>query len=317
MKKIWNSKIMSFFRNSPKTTIGALLIATILVLTIGANIFTSHDPTHRYIGEYHSTPSAAHLLGTTQLGNDVFAQTLYGGRKSITVGIFAGAITVVLGLFLGISSGYFGGIYDSIMTTIINILMVIPSIVLLLIIASLLGGVSPVLICIIIGLTSWPWNARVLRAQTMSIRNREFIYSAETLGETKLRIMFVEIMPNMLSMISSSFVGTLIYAIMAQATLEFIGFGDPLSVTWGTMLYNAQKSGALTAGMWWELIGPIAGIVLFGAGLTLINFSIDEISNPKLRAQRIMRAYYKVMKKKRKLKNINLDDSKMQEGKSI
>jgi peptide/nickel transport system permease protein len=129
--------------------------------------------------------------------------------------------------------------------------------------------------------------------------------------------MFVEIMPNMLSMISSSFVGTLIYAIMAQATLEFIGFGDPLSVTWGTMLYNAQKSGALTAGMWWELIGPIAGIVLFGAGLTLINFSIDEVSNPKLRAQRIMRAYYRVMKKQRKLKNRNSDQTKIQEGKSM
>lgn len=317
MSKIWNSKIVSFFRNSPKTTIGALLIIIILVLTIGANMFTSHDPTHRYAGEYHSTPSAAHILGTTQLGNDVFAQTLYGGRKSIAVGIFAGAITVLLSLFFGISSGYFGGIYDSIMTTIINILMVIPNIVLLLIIASLLGGVSPVLICLIIGLTSWPWNARVLRAQTMSIRNREFIYSAETLGETKLRIMFVEIMPNMLSMISSSFVSTLIYAIMAQATLEFIGFGDPLSVTWGTMLYNAQKSGALTAGMWWELLGPIAGIVIFGAGLTLINFSIDEISNPKLRAQRIMRAYYRIKKKQRKLKNINFHDTKIQEGKSM
>ncbi len=317
MNKIWNSKIVSFFRDSPKTTLGALLIVIIIVLTIGAGLFTPHDPTHRYIGEYHSTPSATHILGTTQLGNDVFAQTLYGGRKSITVGVFAGAITVFLGLLFGISSGYFGGIYDSVMTTIINILMVIPNIVLLLIITSLLGGVSPVVICLIIGLTSWPWNARVLRAQTMSIRNREFIYSAETLGETKLRIMFVEIMPNMLSMISSSFVSTLIYAIMAQATLEFIGFGDPLSVTWGTMLYNAQKSGALTAGMWWELLGPIGGIVLFGAGLTLINFSIDEISNPKLRAQRTMRAYYRVMKRKRKLKNINLDDTKIQEGKSM
>jgi peptide/nickel transport system permease protein len=317
MNKIWNSKIISFFRNSPKTAVGALLIIIIMVLTIGANVVTPHDPTHRYIGEYHSVPSATHLLGTTQLGNDIFAQTLYGGRKSITVGIFAGAITVFLGLFFGISSGYFGGIYDNIMTTIINIMMVIPNIVLLLIIASLLGGVSPVLICIIIGLTSWPWNARVLRAQTMSIRNREFIYSAETMGETKLRIMFVEIMPNMLSMISSAFVSTLIYAIMAQATLEFIGFGDPMSVTWGTMLYNAQKSGALTAGMWWELIGPIAGIIIFGAGLTLINFSIDEISNPKLRAQRIMRAYYRIMKKQRKLKNINSKDIKIQEGKSI
>jgi len=317
MNKIWNSKIISFFRNSPKTAVGALLIIIILVLTIGANVVTLHDPTHRYIGEYHSVPSATHLLGTTQLGNDIFAQTLYGGRKSITVGIFAGAITVFLGLFFGISSGYFGGIYDNIMTTIINIMMVIPNIVLLLIIASLLGGVSPVLICIIIGLTSWPWNARVLRAQTMSIRNREFIYSAETMGETKLRIMFVEIMPNMLSMISSSFVSTLIYAIMAQATLEFIGFGDPMSVTWGTILYNAQKSGALTAGMWWELVGPIAGIVIFGAGLTLINFSIDEISNPKLRAQRIMRAYYRIIKKQRKLKNINTEDTKIQKGKSI
>ena len=317
MNKIWNSKIVSFFRNSPKTTIGALLIIIMLVLTLGAGIFTPHDPTHRYIGEYHTPPSAAHILGTTRLGNDVFSQTLYGGRKSIVVGIFAGAITVFLGLFFGISSGYFGGKYDSIMTTIINILMVIPNIVLLLIITSLVGGVSPVLICLIIGLTSWPWNARVLRAQTMSIRNREFIYSAETLGETKLRVMFVEIMPNMLSMISSAFVGTLIYAIMAQATLEFIGFGDPLSVTWGTMLYNAQKSGALTAGKWWELVGPIGGIVLFGAGLTLINFSIDEVSNPKLRAQRIMRAYYRVIKKQRKLKKVNSDQTKIQEGKSM
>jgi peptide/nickel transport system permease protein len=317
MKKIWNSKLVSFFRNSPKTTIGALLIILILVLTIGAGLFTHHDPTNRYKDQYHTKPNAEYLLGTTRLGNDVFSQTLYGGRKSIAVGIAAGAITVVLGLFFGISSGYFGGKYDSIMTTIINILMVIPNIVLLLIITSLIGGVSPVLICLIIGFTSWPYNARVLRAQTMSIRNREFIYSAETLGETKIRTMFVEIMPNMLSMISSSFVGTLIYAIMAQATLEFIGFGDPLAVTWGTMLYNAQKSGALTAGIWWELIGPIGGIVLFGAGLTLINFSIDEVSNPKLRAQRIMRAYYRVMKKQRKLKSINSDQTKIQEGKSM
>ncbi|WP_139905357.1 ABC transporter permease [Clostridium thermarum] len=317
MRKIRNSKIVSFFRNSPKTTIGALLIIIMLVLTLGAGIFTSHDPTHRYVGEYHSPPSSTHILGTTRLGNDVFAQTLYGGRKSITVGIAAGAITVALGLFFGISSGYFGGVYDNVITTIINILMVIPNIVLLLIITSLLGGVSPVVICLIIGFTSWPWNARVLRAQTMSIRNREFIYSAETLGESKLRIMFVEIMPNMLSMISSAFVSTLIYAIMAQATLEFIGFGDPLSVTWGTMLYNAQKSGALTAGIWWELLGPISGIVLFGAGLTLINFSIDEISNPKLRAQRIMRAYYRVVKKQRRLKGKNSDQIKIQEGKSM
>ena len=222
MKKIWNSNIIRFFRNSPKTSIGAILVLVILLLTIGANLFTSIDPTNRFVDEYHSIPSHSHILGTTQLGNDVFAQTLYGGRTSIMVGIFAGVLTVFLGSFSGITSGYFGGWYDNIITTVINIIMVIPNIVLLLIVAALLNGVSPFLISIIIGLTSWPWNARVLRAQTMSLRNREFVYSAETLGKSKLKILFIEIMPNMLSIISSAFVSTLIYAITASATLEFI-----------------------------------------------------------------------------------------------
>lgn len=313
MKKIWNSNIMRFFRSSPKTSIGAILVLIIMVLTLGAPLFTHLDPLQRFRGEYHSLPSHIHILGTTQLGNDIFAQTLYGGRQSVLVGLFAGLLTVLLGIIFGISSGYFGGRYDNIVTTVINIIMVIPNLVLLLIIASLMDGVSPILIATIIGLTSWPWNARVLRAQTMSIRNREFVYSAETLGESKLRIMFVEIMPNMLSMISSAFVSTLIYAIMACATLEFIGFGDPLSCTWGIMMYNANSTGALTAGYWWELVGPIAGLIVIGAGLTLINFSIDEVSNPKLKAQRIMRTYYKVKKmQEKKMKKISLNNTKLE-----
>lgn len=297
MKKILNSKIIRFLKTSPKTMVGVILVFLILILTMAAPLFTKSDPLYRYKGEYQKPPSKEHILGTTQLGRDVFSQTLYGGQKSIIVGVFAGLLVVSLSLFFGISAGYFGGVYDSVVSSVINIIMVIPNIVLLLIIASLLGGVSPFLICVIIGFTSWPWNARVLRAQTMSLRNREFVYSAETLGESKMRILFVEIMPNMFSIISSSFVSTIIYAIMAHATLEFIGFGDPLSVTWGTMLYNAQNSGALSSGIWWEVIGPIGGLVLLGVGLTLINFSIDEISNPKLRAQRFMKAYYKEKKK--------------------
>lgn len=298
MKDILNSKIMKFFRNSPKTTLGLILILIILVITFGANFFTNQDPMHRNEGQYQSPPSTEHFLGTTSLGRDVLAQTLYGGRVSISIGVLAGCIAVALSLVIGISAGYFGGWLDSVITTTINIIMVIPQIVLLIIIASMLkDGIKPVTIGIVIGLTSWPFNARILRAQTMSIRNREYIYSAETLGETKFRRLFVEIMPNMLSMISSSFVSTVIYAIMAQTTLEFIGFGDPLSVTWGTMLYNAQTSGALNSGIWWEVIGPCLCILILGAGLTLINFSIDEISNPKLKAQRIMKFYYKEKKK--------------------
>ena len=299
MKQIFNSKLIKYLKSSPKTAVGISLLMAILILTLGAPLFTYHNPLERYEGMYQIEPSGEHILGTTQLGRDVFSQTLYGGRKSILVGFLAGSIAVLLSLFFGISAGYFGGIYDSIISTIINIIMAIPNIVLLLIVASLLGGVSPLIICVIIGFTSWPWNARVLRAQTMSIRNREFVYSAETLGESTPRILFVEIMPSMLSMISSAFVSTLIYAIMAHATLEFIGFGDPLSVTWGTMLYNAQTSGAMLSGAWWEVAGPVGGLVLLGTSLTLINFSIDEISNPKLSASRFMRAFYKKQKKER------------------
>lgn len=301
IKKITESKVYQFLSNSPKTAVGVGLILIILLMTLGADFFTVHDPLFRYEGEYHSAPSAEHILGTTRLGRDVWAQTLYGGRISILVGVLAGLTAVSLSLLIGITAGYFGGFIDNIITTVINIFMVIPQVVLLLIIASMVGGVSPVIIAVIIGLTSWPFGARILRAQTMSIRNREFVYASETLGETKLRRLFIEVMPNMLSIISSNFVGTMIYAIMAQAFLELIGFGDPFSVTWGTMLYNAQKSGALDSGIWWELIGPSAAIIMFGAGLTLINFSIDEVSNPKLRAQRIMSAYYKEKKKQAKL----------------
>ena len=297
MKKWLKNNLFEFFRSSPKTTVGLILVLVILTLTLGANLFTTHDPLNRYVDEYHSPPSKTHILGTTRLGRDVFAQTLYGGRTSILVGVMAGTIAVSISLVIGVTAGYFGGIIDSVITTVINVVMVIPQMVLLLIIASMLGGSSPLLIAMIIGFTSWPFGARVIRSQTMSIRSREFIYSAETLGETKLRRLFVEIMPNMLSMISSAFVGTVIYAIMAQSFMEFIGFGDPLSVTWGTMLYNAQNTGALSSGIWWEVFGPSASIILLGAGLTLINFSIDEISNPKLRAQRFMSSYYKALKK--------------------
>lgn len=289
-----------FLKSSPKTTIGIALVLLILIVTLGADLFTTHDPMMRYTGEYHTAPNDTFLLGTTRLGRDVLAQTLYGGRVSIMVGILAASIATVIGLTIGISAGYFGGLFDSIVNAILNVFMVVPQLVLLLIVASMMGGVSPVIIATIIGFTSWAYNARILRAQTMSIRNREFIYSAETLGENKFRILFVEILPNMLSIITTSFIGTVIYAIMAQSFMEMIGFGDPLSVTWGTMLYNAQSTGALHSGIWWEVLGPGLAIVILGAGLTLINFSIDEVSNPKLKAQRIMSVYNKVQKKYRR-----------------
>lgn len=333
MNKLLNSKFVRYMRSSTRTVVGVILILIVLILSFGAPLFTSYEPNELIKGEYRTAPGALklaeetlanpatsddadskklieaheahegdapHILGVTSLGNDAWSRTIYGGQKSLSVGLLAAAITTILSMFFGISSGYIGGVYDSIVSTVINVLMVIPNLVLLLIIASLLGRVSPFLICVVIGLTSWPWGARVLRAQTMSIRNREFVFSAETLGESKLRILFIEIMPNMLTMISSSFVGTMIYAIMAHATLEFIGFGDGTTVTWGLMLNQAQTSNAFMSNRWWEFVGPVVMMMMFGLGLTLINFAIDEISNPKLKAQRIMGTYYKEQKKLKK-----------------
>ena len=200
VKKIFNFKIVKFLKESPKTAVGLALILIVLILTLGADLFTPYEPMQTFDGLWRVAPSADHILGTTQAGKDVWAQTLYGGRVSISVGIFAGSIAVVLSLIVGITAGYFGGVVDNIITTIINVIMVIPQTVLLLIIASMIGVISPMAIGVIIGLTSWPWGARVYRAQTMSLRNREFVKSAETLGESKIRILFVEIMPNMLSL---------------------------------------------------------------------------------------------------------------------
>ena len=294
MKKIEN--ILRFLRQNMKFTVGAALLLIIIFSCAAAPLLTSHDPVERLAGQ-HENPSVSHILGTTQLGRDVFAQTLYGGRTSIVVGVVAASITLILAMVVGICAGYFGGVIDNIIATLINIVMVIPNIPLILVMASMVGKISPIYIGLIIGLTSWAWGARVIRSQTLSIRTREFVYASETLGETKFRRLFFEVMPNMMSILSSLFVGTVIYAIMAEATLEFLGFGDPLSTTWGIMLYNAQNSAAMRVGAWWELLGPCLGLVLLGAGLTLVNFSIDEISNPKLKVHKIMSNYYRMKKK--------------------
>ena len=290
------NKILKFIRQNLKFTIGSVMLLVIIFSCFAAPLFLKHDPVDR-IGKPHQSPSMEHKLGTTQLGRDVLSQTLYGGRTSIVVGVIAGSIAMGLAMIVGVVAGYFGGIVDNIIATAINVVMVIPNIPLLLVLAAMLGKISPLAIGFIIGITSWAWGARVIRSQTLSIRQREFVYASEVLGETKIRRLFFEVMPNMMSILSSLFVGTVIYAIMAEATLEFLGFGDPLSTTWGIMLFNAQTSAAMRVGAWWELAGPCLGLVLLGAGLTLINFSIDEISNPKLRVHKIMSNYYRMKKK--------------------
>ncbi|WP_394245089.1 ABC transporter permease [Vibrio astriarenae] len=295
MKKNFE-QIKRFFLDNPKAAVGVLIVLAIVMLCFAAPLFTSFDPTAR-IARPHQAPSMEHFMGTTRMGRDVWTQALYGGRTSLMVGFVAGTFVMLMAMVVGICSGYFGGRVDNILSFFTNLVMVIPSLPLMLVLAAFLGQVSPLVIAVIIGVTSWPWGARVIRSQTLAIRNRDFVHAAQVMGETRTRMLFAEVMPNMMSILASSFIGTVIYAIMTQATLEFIGLGDPLSVTWGSMLYNADQTSAIRIGAWWEIVAPSIALASVAIGLALINFSIDEISNPKLKAQRIMARFRREQKK--------------------
>ena len=184
--------IVRFFNGNPAGIIGATIVALILVACLAAPVLTDKQPNKR-VARGHQPPSAELILGSTRAGKDVYTQILYGGRVSLMVAFSAAAVTTAIALTAGVSSGYFGGRTDEIMMAVTNVMLVFPQLPLLIILAAFLGQVGPVVIALILGLTSWPWGARVMRSQTLALRNKEFVTAAEVMGETKLRIIFVEI----------------------------------------------------------------------------------------------------------------------------
>lgn len=262
-----------------------------LFLTIGIGLFAilaprfSQDPGN-YDSERFLPPNSEHILGTNNLGADVFAQLAAGAGGTLTIGLLAGGIAVILSLFFGIVAGYVGGWTDEFLSLVTNIMLVIPGLPLVIIIAAYLENRSMWIIAIILGLTSWAGSAIVLRSQARSLRNRDYVAAARVAGERPLRIITVEILPNLLPLLAAQFLFAVVLAILAEAGLSYLGLGPSGidSITWGVMLNQAQQHNALQIGAWWWFVPPGALIALFGCGLSLINFSIDEIINPKLRS---------------------------------
>lgn len=281
-----------FFKGNPAGIMGTAIVGTIIVACLAAPILAEKDPNRR-VARPHQPPSAELWFGSTRAGKDIFSQVLYGGRISLMVAFSAALTTSLIALLVGVTSGYIGGKVDETMMAFTNVFLVLPQLPLLIILAAFLGEVGPFVIALIIGLTSWPWGARVMRSQTLALRNKEFVIAAEVMGESKWRIILVEIVPNLVSLIAGMFVGTALYAIGMQAGLEFLGLGDPTVVSWGTMLYWAQSSAAFIVGAWWDFVAPGAVIALTGGGLALLNISIDQVSNPKLKTG----AYIKIWKR--------------------
>ena len=237
-------------------------------------------------GPQYAAPSVHYWLGTTQIGQDVFAQLVVSTRASLEIGVGAALLATIISIILGISGGYAGGFIDEAVSLLSNVVLVIPTLPLVIVILAYVksGGLVPLIV--IIALTSWAASARVLRAQTLSVRNREYVLAARASCERPWRIVLVEIMPNELPIIVSQFIFGMIFAILTQAALAFIGLGDPSLLTWGNMLHIAYSDEALSAGAWWWILPPGLCIALLGMGLALINFSLDELLNPRLRVYR-------------------------------
>jgi peptide/nickel transport system permease protein len=231
-----------------------------------------------------AAPSSDHWLGTTESGADVLSQVLAGARISIVVGFAAAIISAVLGATVGLLSGYFGGWTDRILDALENWFLVIPTLPLMIVLASLLDPSLTVLI-LVIGLTSWAGTGRIVRAQVLTLRERAFVERARALGASDWYILKTHILPNTLPLIFASTVLIVAVAILSEAALAFLGLGDPTSISWGTMLENAFTSGAPSAEAWWYVIPPGLCITVLVLAIATIGYLFEEYINPRLQEQ--------------------------------
>ena len=277
-RKVW--RVLTVNR---KVASGSIIVGFFLLVALFGPAFLHGDP-DLYTPAANLPPSWSHLLGTTSLGQDVLAQLIKGTQTSVLWGLFSGVLVTVLSIVIGLVGGYFGGAIDEILSFITNIFLILPGIPLMLVIAAYVPP-GPFTIALVVAATSWAWGARVLRAQTLSMRSREFVWAARATGESTSRAIFSEIFPNLTSLVAANFVSTMIQVILAFATLQFLGLGDTTQASWGGMLDLAYNQNALLAGQWWWFVPPGACIAILGAGLALINFGIDEVADPRLRSE--------------------------------
>ncbi len=267
---------------NPKVIGGAVVILGLLALGVIAPFFADHSP-DEYVGPRMQPPSSEYWFGTTIYGQDVFLQFTSGLRSTFLVGLIAGGVAAVIGMTIGFISGYRGGLVDEFLNMFTNIVLVLPALAVLIIINSYLGVRSLLTQAVAIGLFSWPWVARAVRAQALSLRSREFVDLARLTGVPGWRIILREVAPNMSSYLLLAFILLFGGSILFAAGLDFIGLGPTNAVSLGLMMNQAVHSAALTLGMWWWFIPPGLGIVLIVGALYVTNVGLDEVFNPKLR----------------------------------
>jgi peptide/nickel transport system permease protein len=276
------NEIAYFALRNRKVVIGFTVVLFFLVLAIVGPWLTDAEP-FEFGYPTGESPSSEHWLGTTSPGQDVFAQFVYGLRASFLVGAVAGIVAAVIGMAVGFTAGYRGGAVDDVLSMLTNVVLVIPTLAVLIVVSAYIGQGSLLGEAVLIGITSWPWAARAIRAQTFSLATREFVSLARLTGRRGSKIVATEIAPNMSSYLVLVFILLFGSSILIAATLDFLGLGPSNVMSLGLMLNLAVSNAALQLGMWWWFIPPGLAITAIVGGLYVMNVGLDEIFNPKLR----------------------------------
>jgi peptide/nickel transport system permease protein len=272
------------YRRSRMGVVGLVMLSLFALLAIAAPLLVSETDlgVANPPGAPFEPPSVEFPLGTDDFGRSVLDLVIYGSRISLLVGFAATIVTMLVGAAVGIAGGYYGGKVDSVMNAFTNWFLVIPWIPLAIVLASVLGR-SLFNTILVIGVTSWAGTARLVRADTLSVKERPYVERARALGASNWHLVTRHILPNVMPVIFANTVLTVALSILAETTLALLGLGDPLSTSWGAIIFDAFEQGALTAGLWWWLIPPGVCICLVTLAFTMCGYALDEVLNPRIR----------------------------------
>ena len=270
-------KICKTIKGDRQLLAGMIGIVILLALVILAPVVASENPHHYGKDILNSLGQNGHLLGTNHMGQDIYSMIIYGVRTSLRVAVISALISGVLGVLIGGVAGFFGGKVDTFVSELINVFMMLPSFFLILLIIALFGN-SITNVMVVIGITTWPSNAKLMRAQALSLRQRTFVKSAEAMGETKLQILFKYILPNGIFPVIANTTMGMSNAILTEAGLSFLGLGDPSIISWGQMIYTGKQ---YITSAWW--ISAFAGIAIVITVLVfyLLGDGLNHVMNPK------------------------------------
>jgi len=281
LRSFWN-----IFSSDRAAVVGLAIFLAILFIAVFADLIAPYSPYER-VGRPYERPSWKHLLGTNDIGQDIFSELIYGARASLFIGFLAAITGTAIGTLVGIVAGYYGGIVDEVLMRVVDIWLSIPSLLFAIFLAAVIlrtGGI-PMFYSVIfaIALTSWPPVARLVRSATLSIKERPYIESAVALGASSSRIMMRHILPNVAPLVLVEVVVRTAIAMLTEATLSFLGLGDPTLKSWGTILHFAMVKNALILGLWWWFLPPGLMIALTVLSVVLIGRGLEAYFNPRLR----------------------------------